>query len=79
MANVMVMSAAQAAQVTQKVSPYAAIKPVPMTDGRFYVGVEVVNDPAFAQWHTQLAAFAAANSVPFASISAFLPKVGPPH
>lgn len=73
MANVIVMSAAQAALVTKKASPYAEIRPVPMTDGRFYVGVEVINDPAFAQWHAQLAAFAAANQVTYASIAAFLP------
>lgn len=47
-ADVIVMTSAQADAVRSKPTPYAAIEPVPLTDGSYIVGEEVLVDPAHA-------------------------------
>lgn len=75
MPNVLHLTAAQAASVQaggisgpSTISPHATLIPVALTDGTFYVGVEVVTDPAFAD-----RSFAAIPVVAYATISALVP------
>lgn len=73
MATVIPLSAADAAHVrgASGVAPeIAALSPFPLTDGRFYLGVEVLSDPMHADEHDYLAALP---QVDFATIASLLP------
>jgi hypothetical protein len=48
----------------------AALTPFPLTDGRFYLGVEVLDDPSHAEFHDYLAALSQAD---YASLASLLP------
>lgn len=58
MPNVIHMTAAQAASVTGKsTTTNAALEPIALTDGTFFVGLEVLAGDAFADRHTLLLSY----------------------
>jgi hypothetical protein len=73
MATVILLTAAQADQVrgpSTEFPTFAALAPIALTDGRCYLGVEVLADPA----HAEAAAFLAGlPHADFATIQALLP------
>jgi hypothetical protein len=76
MANVIVLTSDQAAQVsgTSKETPLAALQPVSLTDGRFILGVEVLTDPA----HAEDAAFLSTlPQVDFSTVASLMPGATP--
>jgi hypothetical protein len=73
MAMVIVLLAADAAHVrgASEVAPaIAALSPFPLTDGRYYLDLEVLSDPLHADNHDYLATLP---RVDFASIASLLP------
>lgn len=57
MAYVIVLADEQATEIRgpSAVDPQCAIMPIALTDGRFFVGVEILDDPAHAAHHDMLA------------------------
>jgi hypothetical protein len=53
-----ILDADQAAQVhgPSEETNLSALNPLPLSDGRFYLGVAVLDDPDHAEWHDLLAA-----------------------
>jgi hypothetical protein len=73
MSTVILLSAADAQHVRgpSAIDPsIAALSPFPLTDGRFYLGVEVQSDPLHADDHDYLAALPQAD---YASLASLLP------
>lgn len=50
----MILSADEAKQVRGPSGPMASIEPVALTDGRFILGDEVLDDPAHAKFRDML-------------------------
>ncbi len=74
MATVILLTAGQADAVrgpSSEAPELAALVPVALTDGRFYLGVEVLADPDHATHATLLGGLAQAD---FADLAAFLPS-----
>jgi hypothetical protein len=73
MSTVILLSAADSAHVSgpSAIDPsIAALTPLPLTDGRFYLGVSVLDDPLHAEFHDYLAALPQAD---YASLAGLLP------
>lgn len=74
MANVILLTSAEADAVrgpSAEAPTRAALQPVALTDGRFILGVEVLDDPAHAEARAFLAALPTA---PAAEIAGLLPQ-----
>lgn len=73
--NVILMSAAQCAQVTGPANPPTEppreLRPVPLTDGRCIVGPEVISDPAFADRKALLQSFP---QVDYSTLASLVPQ-----
>ncbi len=72
MPEVILLTAAQADTVrgpSEEAEAAATLQPIALTDGRFYVGVEVLDDPAHDAHRDVLAALP---TVDFAILAAFL-------
>lgn len=73
MSTVIVLTAAQATQVRgpSNETPLAALAPVPLTDGRYILGPEVLTNPN----HVEDAAFLAGlPQVDFATVASLMPS-----
>jgi hypothetical protein len=73
MATVIILTAAQATQVrgpSDEAPNLAALQPIPLTDGRYILGVEVLTDPLHTEDKTFLSGLPQAD---YASLSALLP------
>ncbi len=73
MATIILLTAAQADQVrgpSAEMPNFAALAPVALTDGRFYLGVEVLVDPAHGE---DVAFLSTLPQADFATIQALLP------
>lgn len=70
---VILLTSAQAAAVSgpsAEAGNISALAPLPLTDGRFYLGVSVLDDPTHAEHHDALAALPQAD---YASLAALMP------
>jgi hypothetical protein len=77
MATVILLTAAQAAQVSgasEEVQNFAALQPIALTDGRFILGPEVLDDPAHVEDRAFLSALP---QVEFSTVAALMPKAKP--
>jgi hypothetical protein len=77
MSLVILLTPAQAAQVrgpSDEAPGLAALQPIALTDGRFILGAEVLNDPLHAEDHAFLASLP---QVDAATVAALLPAGGP--
>jgi len=75
MSKVILLTAAQAAAVrgpSETEPKFAALQPAPLTDGRYILGVEVLDDPALAEDRAFLSGLAQAD---VADIADLLPAV----
>jgi hypothetical protein len=70
---VILLTAAQASEVqgVSAVTPLAALHPMPLTDGRFYLGAEVLTDPAHAD---KLAILSTLPTADFSTIASLIPQ-----
>jgi hypothetical protein len=77
MASVILLSADDAAHVRgmSDETPLASLQPLPLTDGRFYLGVEVLADPAHAEFHDYLSALP---QVDYSEIASLVPSTPGP-
>ena len=71
MTTVILLTAAQADAVrgpSSETPNLASLEPVALTDGRFILGIEVLNDPSHAENHAALAALPTAAAADIASL-----------
>lgn len=70
MSDVIILTAAEAEAVRGNSTPIAAIEPVALKDGRFILGVEVLNDPAHAKHLSKLSGLSKSDAKDIASLLA---------
>lgn len=77
MSTIILLQAADAEHVRGPSSetPRASLQPLPLTDGRFYLGAEVLTDPAHAEFRDYLGALPQAD---YSAISSLVPSAPSP-
>lgn len=70
MSSIIILTAAEAEAVRGMSTPIAAIEPVALKDGRFILGVEVLNDPAHAKHLSKLSGLSKSDAKDIASLLA---------